>query len=497
MDATPDDRHGAVARRPCGRAILVGLHPRHHAATRRSARTLEQVDTARRIVDAYPHHLQRASTADELVRIHRSGKVGSLLGIEGGRQIGGSMAALRRFHDLGVRYMTLTHNQTTEWADAATDEPKHDGLSPFGLEVVREMNRLGMLVDLSHVSPATMKDAIRASRAPVIFSHSDAFALNPHPRNVSDDVLRMLPANGGVMMVTFVPGFLSAENWAWARERSAEEARLKSSTRSARRVTAGLKAWEAAHPQPPVTVSAVADHIEHVARVAGHDHVGLGGDFDGISSTVSGLNGVEDYPNIFAELIRREWSDENLSKLAGGNVLRVLRRRGPGRLHEERARVHGQAGIAQMSEPPPRPQLFRLRRSTRIAPCFGARRRCAAPSWTRVVTCPGSRLRSRRMEDDREDPAHPRSHRSLRRRRHLRRRAWRRDRRPARGRPFLDRTPGRGRRSLRDHGAPFEPSRWLNDGDEVAVGNLTSTSATARAYARPHCLPQRGNRSWR
>ena len=197
-------------------------------ATRRSARTLEQVDTARRIVDAYPHHLQRASTADELVRIHRSGKVGSLLGIEGGRQIGGSMAALRRFHDLGVRYMTLTHNQTTEWADAATDEPKHDGLSPFGLEVVREMNRLGMLVDLSHVSPATMKDAIGASRAPVIFSHSDAFALNPHPRNVSDDVLRMLPANGGVMMVTFVPGFLSAENWAWARERSAEEARLKS-----------------------------------------------------------------------------------------------------------------------------------------------------------------------------------------------------------------------------------------------------------------------------
>jgi len=289
--------------------------------------TLEQVDTARRIVDAYPHHLQRASTADELVRIHRSGKVGSLLGIEGGRQIGGSMAALRRFHDLGVRYMTLTHNQTTEWADAATDEPKHDGLSPFGLEVVREMNRLGMLVDLSHVSPATMKDAIGASRAPVIFSHSDAFALNPHPRNVSDDVLRMLPANGGVMMVTFVPGFLSAENWAWARERSAEEARLKSLySFSKARVTAGLKAWEAAHPQPPVTVSAVADHIEHVARVAGHDHVGLGGDFDGISSTVSGLNGVEDYPNIFAELIRREWSDENLSKLAGGNVLRVLRR---------------------------------------------------------------------------------------------------------------------------------------------------------------------------
>ncbi|MDP9422362.1 MAG: dipeptidase [Pseudomonadota bacterium] len=289
--------------------------------------TIEQIDTARRIIEAYPQHLELASTAEEMERIHRRGRIGSLLGIEGGRQIGGSMAALRRFYDLGVRYMTLTHNQTTEWADAGTDEPKYDGLSPFGVEVVREMNRLGMLVDLSHVSPATMKDAIEASRAPVIFSHSDAHALNPHPRNVPDEVLRLLPSNGGVMMLTFVPTFLSKEDWAWSRERSAEEARLKSLySFSKEKVEAGLKTWEAAHPAPVVDVATVADHIEHVVKLAGYDHVGIGGDLDGIDRTVTGLNGVEDYPNLFAELIRRGWSDENLAKLAGGNVLRALRR---------------------------------------------------------------------------------------------------------------------------------------------------------------------------
>ena len=289
--------------------------------------TIEQVDTARRIIDAYPRYLELASTADDMVRIHKAGRIGSLLGIEGGRQIGGSMAALRQFHDLGVRYMTLTHNQTTEWADAGTDEPKHDGLSPFGLKVVQEMNRLGMLVDLSHVSPATMKDAIAASRAPVIFSHSDVHALNPHPRNVPDEVLRLLPANGGVIMLTFVPTFISPEDWAWGRERSAEEARLKSLySFSKDRVEAGLKAWEAAHPAPSVGISALADHIEHAARIAGHDHVGIGGDLDGIDRTVVGLDGVDDYPNLFAELIRRGWSDKDLAKFAGGNVLRALRK---------------------------------------------------------------------------------------------------------------------------------------------------------------------------
>jgi membrane dipeptidase len=289
--------------------------------------TIEQIDTARRIIDAYPQYLQLASTADDVVRIHRSGRIASMLGVEGGRQIGNSLAALRQYYNLGVRYMTLTHNQTTEWADAGTDEPKHDGLSPFGLEVVKEMNRLGMLLDLSHVSPATMKDAIAASRAPVIFSHSDVYALNPHPRSVPDDVLRLLPANGGVIMITFVPTFLSPEDWAWARERSAEEARLKSLySFSTERQEAELKKWEQAHPAPPVNVAKVADHIEHAVKVAGHDHVGIGGDLDGIDRTVVGLDGVEDYPNLFAELIRRGWSDANLAKLAGGNVLRAMRR---------------------------------------------------------------------------------------------------------------------------------------------------------------------------
>lgn len=289
--------------------------------------TIEQVDTARRLIAAYPAYLELASTADDMVRIHRAGKVGSLLGMEGGRGIGGSMAALRQFYNLGVRYMTLTHGQTTEWADSATDEPKFGGLSPFGEQVVGEMNRLGMLVDLSHVSPEGMTDAIAASRAPVIFSHSNARALAAHPRNVPDEVLRLLPANGGVVMVTFVPPFLKDDIWAWSRERAAEEARLESTyPYSKAKVAEGLKSWEAANPSPEASVSDVADHIEHVARIAGHDHVGIGGDLDGITTTVVGLGGVEGYPLLFAELIRRGWSDENLAKLAGGNILRVMRR---------------------------------------------------------------------------------------------------------------------------------------------------------------------------
>ena len=288
--------------------------------------TLEQIDIVSRLIRAYPNDLEQAYTAADIVRIHKSGRVASLVGIEGGRQIGGSLAALRQFYRLGARYMTLTHNQTTEWADSGTDDPKYDGLSPFGVQVVKEMNRLGMLVDISHVAPATMKDAIAASRAPVIFSHSDTKALNPHPRSVPDDVLSLLPANGGIIMVTFVPPFLSPEAWAWGREQSAEQARLKSiySFDKARQ-EAELKTWEAAHPAPQVTVAAVADHIEHAVKIAGHDHVGLGGDFDGIPTAVTGLDGVEDYPNLFAELIRRGWTDGDLAKLAGGNLLRVLR----------------------------------------------------------------------------------------------------------------------------------------------------------------------------
>ena len=290
-------------------------------------RTIEQIDIVDRMIAAYPNDLERALTADDIVRIHKKGKIASLIGIEGGRQIGGSLAALRQFYRLGARYMTLTHNQTTEWADSATDEPKYDGLSPFGLTVVHEMNRLGMLVDLSHVSPATMKGAIRASVAPVIFSHSSAGGVVPHPRHVPDDALRLLPANGGVVMINFVPGFISQAVWTWSADRNAEEARLKAIHRASNdAVEAGLKAWEAAHPRPATDVRIVADHIDHVARIAGHDHVGLGGDFDGIPYTPTGLEGVETYPLVFAELIRRGWSDADLAKLAGGNVLRALRR---------------------------------------------------------------------------------------------------------------------------------------------------------------------------
>src|SRR3954447_4306385 len=289
--------------------------------------TIEQIDVVRRMIEAYPKDLELASTADDVVRIHKAGRIASMLGVEGGRQIGGSLAALRQYYNLGARYMTLSHNQTTEWADSATDDPKYDGLSPFGVTVVHEMNRIGMLVDLSHVSPATMKDAIAATRAPVIFSHSSARALVDHPRNVPDDVLALLPANGGVVMVNFVPNFISEAVWHWGAEKDAEEARLKSFHRnSTAEVEAGLKSWEAAHPRPPVTVATVADNIEHVAKIAGYDHVGIGGDLDGIPYTPQGLEGVEDYPNLFAELIRRGWSDQNLAKLAGGNVLRVLRR---------------------------------------------------------------------------------------------------------------------------------------------------------------------------
>ena len=291
--------------------------------------TLEQIDLVKRMVKAYPNDLALAGTADDIVHIHKAGKIASLMGVEGGHQIGGSLAALRQFYDLGARYMTLTHFKNNEFADSATDDPKYHGINDFGRAVIHEMNRIGMLVDLAHVSPETMRAALQVTRAPVLFTHSDARALADHPRNVPDDVLKLLPTNGGVVMVNFYLGHLSPEFIQWSADKSAEDARLKSLyTGQPERRDAGMKAWLAAHPEPRAGVGLIADHIEHVAKVAGYDHVGIGGDLDGIGydEAPAGMNSVAGYPLLFAELIRRGWSDANLAKLAGGNVLRVMRR---------------------------------------------------------------------------------------------------------------------------------------------------------------------------
>jgi len=290
--------------------------------------TLEEIDIVKRIVAAYPKDLEQAYTSDDIMRIHRAGRVASLIGVEGGHQMGHSFAALRSFYNLGARYMTLTHFKTTEWADSATDVPKHDGLTDYGKAVVLEMNRIGMLVDLSHVSEATMMDSLDVSRAPVIFSHSSAKALDGHPRNVSDAVLRRLPQNGGVVMVNFAPDYVNEAIWKWAADRDAEKARIVRlyTGHPQADIDAALDVWVKSHPQPAATVEQVADHVEHIVKIAGNDHVGIGGDLDGIPATPTGLTGVQDYPNLFAELIRRGWSDQNLAKLAGGNVLRALRR---------------------------------------------------------------------------------------------------------------------------------------------------------------------------
>ena len=290
--------------------------------------TLEEIDIVKRIVAAYPKDLEQAYTSDDIMRIHRAGRVASLIGVEGGHQMGHSFAALRSFYNLGARYMTLTHFKTTEWADSATDVPKHDGLTDYGKAVVLEMNRIGMLVDLSHVSEATMMDSLDVSRAPVIFSHSSAKALDGHSRNVSDAVLRRLPQNGGVVMVNFAPDYVNEAIWKWAADRDAEKARIVRlyTGHPQADIDAALDVWVKSHPQPAATVEQVADHVEHIVKIAGNDHVGIGGDLDGIPATPTGLTGVQDYPNLFAELIRRGWSDQNLAKLAGGNVLRALRR---------------------------------------------------------------------------------------------------------------------------------------------------------------------------
>jgi membrane dipeptidase len=288
--------------------------------------TLEQIDVVHRLCARYPETLTLALTADDVARIHKSGRIASLIGVEGGHSINNSLAALRMLYRAGARYMTITHSANTEWADSATADPKAGGLSEFGKAVVAEMNRLGMLVDLSHVAPATMHEALDVTAAPVIFSHSSARAVTGHPRNVPDDVLQRLKANGGVVMITFVPSFVSEKVRTWNAEQDAQEARLKALyTGAPQKAKDELAAWEKANPEPRATVNDVADHVEHVMEVAGEDHVGIGGDFDGITSTPVGLESVADYPKLFAELLRRGHSEEQLKKLAGLNVLRVFR----------------------------------------------------------------------------------------------------------------------------------------------------------------------------
>lgn len=289
--------------------------------------TMEQIDVVHRLVATYPDALALALTADDITRIHKRGMVASLIGMEGGHSINNSLGALRQFHAAGARYMTLTHSDNNDWADSATDDPKHGGLTAFGKAVVGEMNRLGMLVDLSHVAPATMHDVLDASAAPPIFSHSSARALTDHPRNVPDDILRRLKQTDGVVMVTFVPGFISEKVRMYGAARAAEDARLKAIyDGQPEKVKEGMAAWAAANPRPTATLNDVADHIEHVMKVAGPDHVGIGGDLDGINTTPVGLESVADYPKLFAELIRRGHTDEELKKLAGLNLLRVMKK---------------------------------------------------------------------------------------------------------------------------------------------------------------------------
>ena len=288
--------------------------------------TLEQIDIVHRMMRKYPGAFELALTAGDVERIFKQGRIASLIGMEGGHSIDSSLGALRMFHRLGARYMTLTHSKNVPWADSATDTPILNGLSPFGEAVVREMNWLGMLVDLSHVSPDTMEDAIRVSEAPVIFSHSSARAVNDVPRNVPDNILKLIPKKDGIVMVTFVPGFLSPKVAAWNQTQTAAFARIESSGDSPDRLRAARDAWSKANPAPRATIADAADHIDHIKKVAGIDHVGLGGDFDGITSVVQGLEDVSTYPALTAELLRRGYQDEDIRKILGLNLLRVMRK---------------------------------------------------------------------------------------------------------------------------------------------------------------------------
>ncbi|HEY7328530.1 MAG TPA: dipeptidase, partial [Gemmataceae bacterium] len=288
--------------------------------------TLEQIDVIRRMVASYPDTFEMAYTADDIVRIHKSGKIASLIGVEGGHSIDNSLGVLRMLYALGVRYMTLTHSETLDWADSATDVARHHGLTPFGEQVVREMNRLGMLVDISHVSAETMRHTLRVTSAPVIASHSSAFALADHPRNVPDDVLQLVKKNGGVVMVNFYSGFIVPEAVRMTRDMFQRARELQKKYPDEREFRAALKQWRKENPIPTGSVHTVVDHIEHIIKTAGVEHVGLGSDFDGINSVPNQLEDVSCYPYITQELLNRGYGKEDILKILGDNLLRVLRR---------------------------------------------------------------------------------------------------------------------------------------------------------------------------
>jgi len=323
--------------------------------------TIEQIDIVKQMCGRYPRDFAMAYTAADIVRLHKSGRIACLIGVEGGHQINNSLPALRAYYDLGVRYLTLTHATNTAWADSATDNPAHHGLTAFGREVVREMNRLGVLADLSHVSADTMRAVLAVSEAPVIYSHSSARALVDHPRNVPDDVLKLVAANGGVVMVNFYPGYVSEARRRWDADRAAEQARYNAPPLGGlyigqpERAKAALAEWERAHPRPAVGIGDVADHIEHVRKIAGVDHVGLGSDFDGMPDGPAGLDSVDKYPALLTALARRGWSDADLAGLAGGNLLRALAMAEEVSARLRAARGPSTATIAQLDGPSPAP----------------------------------------------------------------------------------------------------------------------------------------------
>jgi membrane dipeptidase len=316
---------------------------------------LEQVDIARRVIEKYPDRLGLATTADEVERQFKKGRVASLLGMEGGQALENSLGALRAYYDLGVRYMTLTHSVNLDWADAAGDEPRHGGLTRFGEEVVREMNRLGMLVDLSHTTPETMEDALRVAEAPVIFSHSSARAVCDHVRNVPDEVLKQLPKNGGVVMVTFVPSFASQQVWDAARPYWEEYKRRIVGIQDPAQREGIYKEIMDPVTLPKATLAQVADHVEHIRKVAGVDHVGIGGDYDGNDRWPEGLEDVSKYPALFAELIRRGWTDKDLKKLAGKNLLRAMRQAEATASRLQKTRRPSLATLESLDGPPASP----------------------------------------------------------------------------------------------------------------------------------------------